>query len=138
MQTLVLSFPFIILPSVVILSVCMYIYADRSAMERVYVVYHTVFVNFTGSTDKGPKVQLYKNGTWSEDQGVVLVKYNNKWNFINGSDWNYTDALVVCRELGKYCIQRRLSITNSVYYIQFIVKILFGDNLNFGDQTTFE
>ena len=133
MQTLVGSFPFIILPSVVILSVCMYIYiyADRSATERVYVLNHAAFVNFTGSTDKRPKVQLYKNGTWSEDQGVVLVKYNNRWNFINGSDWNYTDALVVCRELGEYMYSEK-----TIHYKQCLLhtihcEILFGDNQYF-------
>ena len=28
------------------------------------------------------------------------MRCNNTWNFINGSGWSYSDALVVCRELG--------------------------------------
>lgn len=122
-----------------------------------------MFVNFTGSTNKGPEVQLYKNGSWSENQGIVLVKYNNKWNFVNGSDWNYTDAMVVCRELGKYlyiqdqCIhklrqkefqlqveQDTVAANKRVYlwqicytvfttYNSLWAKVSFDNNLNFGD-----
>jgi len=55
---------------------------------------------FPGSTDKAPKVRLYNNEGQSGSEGTVLVKYNNTWNFVNGSDWNYTDAVVVCRQLG--------------------------------------
>lgn len=101
MQTLVGSSPFVILTFVAILfilSICQQECEHHIAMCLSY----TMFVNFAGSTNKGPQVQLYKNGSWSENQGIVLVKYNNKWNFVNGSDWNYTDAMVVCRELGKY------------------------------------
>jgi len=35
-------------------------------------------------------------------QGIVQVKHNNTWNFIDGSGWSYCGARVVCRELGKY------------------------------------
>ena len=101
MQTLVGSSPFVILTFVAILfipSICQQECKHHIAMR----LSNTMFVNFTGSTNKGAQVQLYKNGSWSENQGIVLVKYNNKWNFVNGSDWNYTDAMVVCRELGKY------------------------------------
>ena len=58
------------------------------------------YIFFPGSTDKAPKVRLYNNGGQSGSEGTVLVKYNNTWNFVNGSDWNFTDAMVVCRELG--------------------------------------
>jgi len=34
-------------------------------------------------------------------QGIVQVKHNGTWNFINGTGWSYCAARVVCRELGE-------------------------------------
>lgn len=30
------------------------------------------------------------------------MKHNGKWNFINGSDLDYCDACVLCKNLGKW------------------------------------
>lgn len=55
-------------------------------------------------SSSGQCVRLYKNSTCNE--GIVQVKQNGKWNFINGSDLDYSDACVLCRNLGenvKHC-----------------------------------
>ena len=33
--------------------------------------------------------------------GVIQFFYNGTWSYINGSDWDYPDARVACKELGK-------------------------------------
>lgn len=50
----------------------------------------------------GPMVRLYNSSRCglTGRQGVVQMRCNNTWSFINGSGWSYSDALVVCRELG--------------------------------------
>ena len=40
------------------------------------------------------------NNSYSGHRGVVQVQVNGTWNYLNGSDWDYADALVSCRELG--------------------------------------
>ena len=52
--------------------------------------------------DEDGCVRLYRGGNaneYSGRQGIVQVKQNGTWNFVNGSDWDYCDAHVVCREL---------------------------------------
>ena len=44
------------------------------------------------------------------------MKQNGTWNFINGSDWDYCDANVVCRELGECALKFLLTATD--YSIQ--------------------
>ena len=49
-------------------------------------------------------VSLYKKArnTFSGEQGYVLYSVNEVVSFINGSNWNYLDAMVVCRELSEF------------------------------------
>ena len=50
----------------------------------------------------GPTARLYNSSRCGSSgrQGVVQMRCNNTWNFINGSAWSYNDAVVVCRDLG--------------------------------------
>ena len=50
-------------------------------------------------SSNGQCVRLYKNSTCNE--GIVQVEQNGKWSFINGSDLDYSDACVLCRNLGE-------------------------------------
>ena len=43
-------------------------------------------------------IRLYNNS--SDREGVVQLKYNKKWNFINGNDWDCNGASAVCTTLG--------------------------------------
>ena len=47
-------------------------------------------------------LRLYKNSTnkYSGMKGFVQFFRNGKWNYINGSSWDLSDATVACRELG--------------------------------------
>ena len=50
-------------------------------------------------SSNGQCVRLYKNSTCNE--GIVQVEQNGKWCFINGSDLDYSDACVLCKNLGE-------------------------------------
>ena len=46
--------------------------------------------------------------------GVIQFFYNGTWSYINGSDWDYPDARVACKELGKETALLKLLV--SLYY----------------------
>lgn len=43
-----------------------------------------------------------KPNNFSGVDGVVQIKIDGNWTFINGSNWDYEDAMVACKQLGKY------------------------------------
>ena len=56
-------------------------------------------VSISGST---PTVQLYesRSNTFGGVEGFIQINMGGNVSFVNGSDWDYTDAMVACRELG--------------------------------------
>lgn len=62
--------------------------------------------------------------------GVVQIYKNHTWNFVNGSEWDFGDAMVVCRELGMFDMKQSLASTCNVDYNQLldhnnVYKIIF-------------
>lgn len=47
------------------------------------------------------RLYLSSENDFSGRQGIVQVKQNGTWNFVNGSGWDYCDANVICRDLGE-------------------------------------
>ena len=67
---------------------------QQVTLYLVYIVVCTSHAKFSN----GQCVRLYKNSTCNE--GIVQVEQNGTWSFINGSDLDYTDVCVLCRNLG--------------------------------------
>lgn len=74
--------------------------------------------------DQDGCVRLYRGGMankYSGRKGIVQVKQNGTWNFINGSDWDYCDANVFCRELGE-CAPKIIYYSNHLCNTSYIVE----------------
>lgn len=70
-------------------------------MAKIILVLPTLFAVVLAVLGDVALYQKAKN-YFSGEQGYVLYSVNGVVSFINGSKWNYLDAMVVCRELSEF------------------------------------
>ena len=55
---------------------------------------------WANSVGKSIRMTDSHNNQFGGIKGIIQFFYNGTWNYINGSDWDYADARVACKEFG--------------------------------------
>lgn len=73
------------------------------------------------NSDRNTRLYDQEKNRYGGSRGFIQVhnEENNTWSFVNISDWNYSDAMVACRELGMPPTQLMHAFT----HLHFICRI---------------
>ena len=84
-------------------------------LENVALVSVQLLALILGEAHSETTTRLYNQSSnrFGGKEGFIQIydQGNNTWSFVNTSDWNYSDAVVACRELGMhYCAPNRFTL----------------------------